>query len=499
MHSKLLSMLTFLAFAAFLAGCTDPLHVADMQFHCDTNDQCLSGLCVNHVCAKPSAGKDVIQGKDTGYDMTCVPNCEGRQCGDNGCGGSCGTCANDQICIQGACKKNFLNKLWSKQVLTGSMTRTGWLSGDMMGNIYAVLDNHVYMETPEGNELGVYEANSVISVPPVVDDVHGNAFLIQKSGLITVINADTQQIKDKLDINAIKDVRRNSEICSAPALNSVPLLGGSSSEEKKSDLLYVLTSKEQLVIMNMNDDLGLKLFRLIPLNKEMATVGNCPSSLIITNAVVTNGDVVTVITRAGTMKGFDSLGKKLWTSEFLGMTHSLPVMDDNGNTYIGTDTGKLYVVDAKGRADSIFHVDENIRTAPLLGEEGIFFTTTEGVYELSQKDHSVKWINRDIRGSSSKIQGGMPVFIAVALLKQGLVLMNQEKGNLVLLSLKNGEPIVDLPMNLLTLPIIMEDDVIVFLSRDNLLSVYSGITRGQGAWSQILHDPQRTNLVIPTN
>jgi hypothetical protein len=29
---------------------------------------------------------------------TCQPSCSGKQCGDNGCGGSCGTCASDQTC-----------------------------------------------------------------------------------------------------------------------------------------------------------------------------------------------------------------------------------------------------------------------------------------------------------------------------------------------------------------------------------------------------------------
>ncbi len=36
----------------------------------------------------------------------CQPECNGRQCGDDGCGGSCGTCGNGQLCVTetGACK-----------------------------------------------------------------------------------------------------------------------------------------------------------------------------------------------------------------------------------------------------------------------------------------------------------------------------------------------------------------------------------------------------------
>src|SRR5687767_2533669 len=28
----------------------------------------------------------------------CVPNCTGKECGANGCNGSCGSCAGDQLC-----------------------------------------------------------------------------------------------------------------------------------------------------------------------------------------------------------------------------------------------------------------------------------------------------------------------------------------------------------------------------------------------------------------
>lgn len=31
----------------------------------------------------------------------CKPSCEGRECGNNGCGGSCGTCEHQMVCVQG--------------------------------------------------------------------------------------------------------------------------------------------------------------------------------------------------------------------------------------------------------------------------------------------------------------------------------------------------------------------------------------------------------------
>jgi hypothetical protein len=36
--------------------------------------------------------------------VSCVPDCNARQCGDNGCGGSCGTCVGDDVCTAGWCE-----------------------------------------------------------------------------------------------------------------------------------------------------------------------------------------------------------------------------------------------------------------------------------------------------------------------------------------------------------------------------------------------------------
>jgi len=35
----------------------------------------------------------------------CRPNCRGRICGDDGCGGSCGACAKNRYCVKNRCVK----------------------------------------------------------------------------------------------------------------------------------------------------------------------------------------------------------------------------------------------------------------------------------------------------------------------------------------------------------------------------------------------------------
>ena len=51
-------------------------------------------------------GEDTkVPGEDTTVtpDTGCTPACEGKECGDDGCGGSCGACEDDETCDLGIC------------------------------------------------------------------------------------------------------------------------------------------------------------------------------------------------------------------------------------------------------------------------------------------------------------------------------------------------------------------------------------------------------------
>jgi len=54
----------------------------------------------NQACAcKELLGKDIC----TGVACVCAPQCEDKKCGDDGCGGSCGACAEGKTCHIGEC------------------------------------------------------------------------------------------------------------------------------------------------------------------------------------------------------------------------------------------------------------------------------------------------------------------------------------------------------------------------------------------------------------
>jgi chitinase len=66
--------------------------------------------CINKECGDDGCGGSCGACKagftcnaQTGVCEACVPNCAGKACGDNGCGGSCGACGPSQTCTAGRC------------------------------------------------------------------------------------------------------------------------------------------------------------------------------------------------------------------------------------------------------------------------------------------------------------------------------------------------------------------------------------------------------------
>lgn len=76
------------------AACTTncPICVPDCEDRVCGSDGC-GGSC--GTCAGGAACDD--QG------LCCIPNCEGQECGDDGCGGSCGACPTAYGCVKGWC------------------------------------------------------------------------------------------------------------------------------------------------------------------------------------------------------------------------------------------------------------------------------------------------------------------------------------------------------------------------------------------------------------
>jgi hypothetical protein len=133
---------------ALVSSCANPM--SGLQFACDPDDPstCISGyVCVKAepghkykgVCKpaqeadvpRDSGGKDLYQ-SDPGFtrdafEGVCVPSCSGKECGDDGCGGSCGSCPSGTSCEGYQCKPTCTDDcspLGKKECISSTSFRT---------------------------------------------------------------------------------------------------------------------------------------------------------------------------------------------------------------------------------------------------------------------------------------------------------------------------------------------------------------------------------------
>ncbi len=102
--------------AALSAPCQVGQHCAGRC--CGLDEACVAGTCVRlceRHCVDRECGPDGCGGscgtcpeplvcqEHAGSCIACMPDCLGRECGPNGCGGSCGDCAEGLGCFEGTC------------------------------------------------------------------------------------------------------------------------------------------------------------------------------------------------------------------------------------------------------------------------------------------------------------------------------------------------------------------------------------------------------------
>ena len=83
---------------------------------CDTTKSCQNNQCIAcptqrpdniqcgiDICLKDWPCDDTKKVCNNNTCMACVPDCNGKKCGDDGCGGSCGVCPSEETCINNNC------------------------------------------------------------------------------------------------------------------------------------------------------------------------------------------------------------------------------------------------------------------------------------------------------------------------------------------------------------------------------------------------------------
>ncbi len=102
-------------------NCQDPCEGVGYEGCCADGDvvSCENGRLVQYDCGRSGCGWNGWGGYyDCGesgpepsgtFPMACAgcePRCDGRTCGDDGCGGSCGECSGDIACVGGTCRED---------------------------------------------------------------------------------------------------------------------------------------------------------------------------------------------------------------------------------------------------------------------------------------------------------------------------------------------------------------------------------------------------------
>ena len=71
---------------------------------CCMDSDCTGQKCCSGTCSQCCADSDCPSGQTCqNGQCVCTPNCTGKTCGDDGCGGSCGSCPSGQTCVSGQC------------------------------------------------------------------------------------------------------------------------------------------------------------------------------------------------------------------------------------------------------------------------------------------------------------------------------------------------------------------------------------------------------------
>ncbi len=99
-------------------GCVKGQCVSGPPIDCNDGKECTKDSCEPKAGCKSATLPDYTPCGPAGswicLSGTCVdcqPACAGKQCGDDGCGGTCGTCAFGEACLDGLC---IPKHLWSK-------------------------------------------------------------------------------------------------------------------------------------------------------------------------------------------------------------------------------------------------------------------------------------------------------------------------------------------------------------------------------------------------
>ncbi|MCB9730096.1 MAG: hypothetical protein H6746_16620 [Deltaproteobacteria bacterium] len=150
---------------------------ADAPSTCGTGcvPQCDGVECGDDGCGGSCGGCEPDQACSDGL-CACVPQCDGLECGDDGCGGSCGTCGADSFCDpSGQCLLNGVFDGFYEGTIDGAVSAASLgITVECTGPMFADVD---HTDLPEISMEADCVATTPLPVPGLPDDTIGVSFI----------------------------------------------------------------------------------------------------------------------------------------------------------------------------------------------------------------------------------------------------------------------------------------------------------------------------------
>ena len=197
----------------------------------------------------PVAGGKCYEFKDITWDTICVPKCEGKVCGDDGCGGTCGDgCGKDKACS--ADQKSCV--AWNcTEITLGEGTYDDWYGSYDMSYTPNTQDDDIVSlalysyenETYDLYDTDINDSDLFFIVYEGYDEEEGYSKLyFQQKGTVKITTEENEEaIKVKAEISGL----RLEEVKSNTRYNKlIPVPGGACYEVKDTTITYTIEEEE---------------------------------------------------------------------------------------------------------------------------------------------------------------------------------------------------------------------------------------------------------------
>ncbi len=326
-------------------------------------------------------------GKTESLDfLVCEQNkgqesCAGRhlECGDDGCGGSCGSCPTGKHCNSGKCVSSTArNVKWTFKADEGFGLASPVVGKD--GTIYAATNKHLYALAPDGSLKWKVDVPVMYSAPAI--DASGTVYIGGADNNLYAINQGGQ-VKWKLDL---------SQGLNSDGYLSVPAIG-------KKGTVYIGSAYAFLAAVNQDGTIKWKVttdnveaYRLSPAIGQDGTIYIASDRL----GKYSVPDEIYLHAMASDITGPE--GKEKWKFQIKALTDSSPCVASDGTIYIGDKHGDLYAVKPDGTLKWQYNAPSSgFDAPPAIDFDGTIYalaTDSDGLghlYALDPSSGALKW------------------------------------------------------------------------------------------------------------